>query len=371
MPDLDRSESASSRLHAAAPNPEPQPPQRDPFLRGAWYVLAEARSLKRGQMMARTFLGEPVLLARKTDGDVFALRDLCPHRGIPLRYGRFDGRTVQCGYHGWRFDGAGACVEIPSLRDVQQVDVGRIQCGAYACVERQGLIWAYFPDPAAAEDAPAPPPFPDIGDMAPKASVTLLYESDIDNVAFGIMDPAHIPFVHRAWWLRRSAATLHNKEKHFEPSGLGWRMITHPIRNVTPFHRMLGRNLRTEISISLPGFRIERIFGERHKILNVLAITPIDAHSTQMFQAIWWTMKGLDWTAPLVRAGGRRFLAQDGDIIIKQNEGLKHNPGQMLVADADAQMKWWLLLKDEWRDHRRQSRPFNNPVKARTLRFRS
>jgi phenylpropionate dioxygenase-like ring-hydroxylating dioxygenase large terminal subunit len=51
-------------------------------------------------MAARTLLGEPVLLARRLDGSMFALRDLCPHRGIPLRFGRFDGDTVQRGYHG-------------------------------------------------------------------------------------------------------------------------------------------------------------------------------------------------------------------------------------------------------------------------------
>lgn len=374
MQEFDRAASAPQPGEKRPPNPSPQPAQQDPFVRGAWYVAAASAALKPGQMLARTFLGEPVLLARRRSGGVFALRDLCPHRGIPLRYGRFDGETVQCGYHGWRFDGAGTCVEIPSLRDAQQVDVSRIRCGGYPCVERQGLIWVYFPDPSAPEDAADPPPvepFPDVDDASPKAAITLLYESDIDNVAFGIMDPAHIPFVHRAWWLRRSAATLRDKEKHFEPHGLGWRMITHPIRHVTPFHRLLGREVQTEISIRLPGFRIERIFGERHKIVNLLAITPIDAKRTQMFQAIWWTMKGLDWTAPLVRAAGRNFLAQDGDIIIKQNEGLKHHPGLMLVADADAQMKWWLLLKDEWRDHRRQNRPFANPIKPRTLRFRS
>lgn len=374
MEDIQSAASAGPPAGEPAPNPEPQPTQDDPFLRGTWYVAAASSALKPGRMMARTFLGEPILFARRRDGSVFAIKDLCPHRGIPLRFGRFDGETVQCGYHGWRFDGSGACVEIPSLRDVQQVNVSRIRCGGYPCVEKQGLIWIYFADPAIAGDADAPPPiepFPDVDDAAPKAVVRLLYESDIDNVAFGIMDPAHIPFVHRAWWLRRSEATLRDKEKTFEPHGLGWRMVTHRIRNLTPFHRMLGKDVQTEILIRLPGFRIERIFGERHNILNLLAITPIDAHRTQMFQALWWTMKGLDWTAPLVQVAGRNFLAQDGDIIIKQNEGLKHNPGQMLVADADAQMKWWLLLKDEWRDHRRQDRPFNNPLKPRTLRFRS
>ncbi|MEM1384754.1 MAG: aromatic ring-hydroxylating dioxygenase subunit alpha [Pseudomonadota bacterium] len=364
---------ASHRFLSGEENPVPQPHQDDPFIRGLWYVAMPSRELKPGKMVAKTLLGDPILFARRSDGSVFAIRDLCPHRGIPLRFGRFDGQTISCGYHGWRFDGAGRCVEIPSLVDQSQANVARISCGAYPCADRQGLIWIFMPDAAVPADAApdAPEPFPDFEDDAPKAAVTLLYESDYDNAAFGMMDPAHIAYVHSAWWLKRTEATLKIKEKAFEPADRGWRMAPHPIRNVTPFHRLLGRDVRTEIIIRLPGFRIERVFGERHQLLNLLAITPIDGKRTQMFQALWWSMPWLDFMAPLVRAGARRFLSQDGDIIVKQNVGLAYNPRQMLVADADAQMKWWLRLKHEWRAHRREGRPFANPVKAKTLRFRS
>jgi len=354
-------------------NPAPQPLQYDPFVRGAWYVAMPSAALRPGRTAARTILGEPVLFARRRDGTAFALRDICPHRGIPLRYGRFDGETVQCGYHGWRFDAAGQCVLIPSLLSDQKADVGRIRCGAHRIAERQGLIWIFAPDPAVPADADPPPPeaLPDIGERAPRAHCTLTYESDLDNAAFGMVDPAHIPFVHRAWWLQRGEATLRDKAKAFEPAPCGWRMAEHPVRNVTPFHRLLGRDVRTEITIRLPGLRIERIFGERHAILNLLAITPIDGGRTQMFQALWWTMPRHGWMGPAVSAAARRFLAQDGDIILKQNEGLRHNPRQMLVTDADAQMKWWLRLKEEWRAHRREGRALRHPVRARTLRFRS
>jgi phenylpropionate dioxygenase-like ring-hydroxylating dioxygenase large terminal subunit len=357
----------------AAENPAAQPSQEDPFVRGVWYVAMAGRTLRRGRMAGRTLLGEPILFARRTDGSVFAIRDLCPHRGIPLRFGRFDGETVQCGYHGWRFDGTGTCTAIPSLTERQKIDLSRIRCGAYPCVERQGLIWVFLADPAVPGDADPPPPdpLPDIGERAPRAAVTLDYETDLDNAAFGMMDPAHIAFVHSAWWMARGETTMREKAKAFEPAPMGWRMAEHPVRRVTPAHRLLGRAVRTEITLRLPGLRIERIFGERHAILNLLAITPIDRQRTQMFQALWWTMPGLGVLAPLVRLMGRRFLAQDGDIIVKQNEGLRHAPRQMLVADADAQMQWWLRLKREWRAHRHEGRDFRHPVRPRTLRFRS
>src|SRR5207302_4127096 len=86
------------------------------LLRGLWYVGVVGGELRRGRMLHKTLLGEPILIGRGHDGRVFALRDICPHRGIPLHYGRFDGESIACSYHGWRFDRAGTCVEIPSLR---------------------------------------------------------------------------------------------------------------------------------------------------------------------------------------------------------------------------------------------------------------
>src|SRR6188474_106088 len=88
-------------------------------LREAWYYAAPSRKLRPGRMLARTMLGEPVLLVRERDGSVFALRDICPHRGMPLSEGRFDGREIECCYHGWRFTADGHCTAIPSLVDGQ------------------------------------------------------------------------------------------------------------------------------------------------------------------------------------------------------------------------------------------------------------
>ncbi|MEM8596340.1 MAG: Rieske (2Fe-2S) protein, partial [Pseudomonadota bacterium] len=125
----------------ATGNPALEPATDEPWVTGQWYVALPSAALRPGRMLARILFGQPVLLARRRDGSVFALRDLCPHRGIPLSAGRFDGETVACGYHGWRFDGEGRCTLIPSLAEQSQVDTGRVRTGAWRVVERQGLIW--------------------------------------------------------------------------------------------------------------------------------------------------------------------------------------------------------------------------------------
>jgi len=139
------------------------------LLRGCWYVATTGSALKRGRMIAKTMLGEPVVVVRGEDGKVFALRNLCPHRGIPLSYGMVEGASVRCCYHGWRFDAKGACVEIPSLREGQQMDIGKIGCGAYPCVEQYGLVWVYF---AADGEKPKDGPMPDV-DIFPHIDKTM------------------------------------------------------------------------------------------------------------------------------------------------------------------------------------------------------
>jgi phenylpropionate dioxygenase-like ring-hydroxylating dioxygenase large terminal subunit len=71
---------------------------------GDWYPALRTSELRAGKTAKAMLLGVPVLVGRKNDGKLFAMRDLCPHRGIPLSAGWFDGETVTCKYHGWRFE---------------------------------------------------------------------------------------------------------------------------------------------------------------------------------------------------------------------------------------------------------------------------
>ena len=115
------------------------------LLRGLWYVALPGADLRPGRVVPKVLLGEPLVIGRRRDGRVFALRDACPHRGIPLHYGRFDGETIACCYHGWRFDTAGTCVEIPSLREGQEIDLARIRCEHYPLHRATGPGLDLFP----------------------------------------------------------------------------------------------------------------------------------------------------------------------------------------------------------------------------------
>jgi phenylpropionate dioxygenase-like ring-hydroxylating dioxygenase large terminal subunit len=337
-------------------------------LREAWYYAMPGHRLRPGRMLAKTMLGEPLLLGRDATGAVFALRDLCPHRGIPLSCGRFDGTELECCYHGWRFATDGRCTAIPSLVPGQEFDISRIRAATYAAREAQGNIWVYFGDDPA--DAPEIPIVPEIGAALPRMVETMRFPGSVDHAVVGLMDPAHGPFVHRAWWWR-SRRSIHEKAKEFAPSDWGFTMLRHAPSTNSRAYRILGGAPQTEIRFSLPGIRIEHVTVGRHSLCNLTAVTPIDADSTEVNHAIYWTMPWLTPLRPLLRPFVRSFLRQDRDIIAKQQVGLEHAPALLLINDADTQAKWYYRLKAEYARARSEGRAFVNPVKARTLRWRS
>src|SRR6202521_1037557 len=133
---------ASSALREALPNSDAG------FLSDFWYPALRSSEIKGKKLSTAMLLEVPLVLGRTSQGQAFAMRDACPNRGIPLSYGHFDGQTVECSYHGWRFDACTArCVEIPSLTNQDKLKVDRIFSGHYPCEERDGYVWVYMNAP--------------------------------------------------------------------------------------------------------------------------------------------------------------------------------------------------------------------------------
>ncbi len=345
------------------------------LLRGLWYVACPSAEIKPGKTVGKKLMNEPVLIGRDKAGKVFALRDICPHRGIPLRHGHFDGETVQCCYHGWKFDTSGACVDIPSTHEYQTIDYSRITCGAFPVREQQGLIWIYFSETGERpEDGrqPEPPRLPDFDDQTgPKLAIMLPFVCSVDHAALGLMDPTHAAFVHTSWWFKKNATKLRPKEKHFAPAELGWAMVRHKLPPQNIAYKVLGNDVTTEIRYQLPGLRIEHIKGDRHSVVGLTTITPIDEDKTEVRQMFWASMGWVAPLKPLLRHLMTVFLGQDRRVVIQQREGLEYNPKLMLINDADTQGRWWMQLKDEWKRSGAEAREFKNPVKEKVLRWMS
>ena len=120
-------------------------------LRNQWYCAAFGHELK-DKPLARSFLGEPVVIYRKADGAPAALEDRCCHRRAPLSKGKLLGDRLQCGYHGFTFDASGACVRIPGQDRVPP----SLGVRAYPLIERHGYLWIWMGERAKADPALIP-----------------------------------------------------------------------------------------------------------------------------------------------------------------------------------------------------------------------
>ncbi|MGE0408317.1 MAG: Rieske 2Fe-2S domain-containing protein [Amphiplicatus sp.] len=338
----------------------------DGLLSGLWYYAAPARDYPPGRMSRRIFFGEPIVLGRTKSGEAFALKDVCAHRAAPLSAGRIKGEEIECPYHGWRFRGDGACAAIPSLANTEEIDISKIRVRRYHLHEANGLLWIFC-----GEEAPSAPP--DIGlpaSFRPKVVVRQEAAGPYDEAVAGLVDPAHTPFVHRQWWWREGAGLM-TKEKHFEPTPLGFVMPPHPPSSNGRIYKILGGAPLTSIEFRLPGVRLEKIRTGNKTIFDIAVATPIDEGKSEITHMIFWDIAAFDPLQPIVARMMRSFLAQDIAVLSAQNENLKresHRP--LYVGDADEQAKWYFRLKRAWA-RRAETGGFVNPIEPARLRYRT
>src|SRR4051812_11299276 len=114
------------------------------FVRNSWYVAAWPDDVG-NKPLARTIIGEPVVLIRTSAG-VAAFEDRCPHRRMPLSQGSVIDDRLVCAYHGLTFDSLGNCVKVPGQASTQG-----IRLRSYPVVERWGFIWIWMGAPERAD----------------------------------------------------------------------------------------------------------------------------------------------------------------------------------------------------------------------------
>ena len=119
------------------------------LLRRYWHPVAAAAELTDEKpIRAVKILGEELVVYRDKTGRYGLVGEHCPHRLASLAFGRVDEEGIRCPYHGWKFDGAGKCLEQPAEPPEGKFKE-RIKHVAYPVEYLGGLIYAYLgPAPA-------------------------------------------------------------------------------------------------------------------------------------------------------------------------------------------------------------------------------
>ncbi len=120
-------------------------------LRHYWYPIAMTRELEEFPVKKTRLLGENWAVFKTPEGDYGIVAERCPHRGASMVYGIVEEGGLRCGYHGWKFDTEGTCVEILAEPDSSAEFRSRCSIRSGEAQELGGMVWVYVGEGPAPE----------------------------------------------------------------------------------------------------------------------------------------------------------------------------------------------------------------------------
>ena len=297
-----------------------------------WTIACLTREVSRQAPLAVVLDRRPIVVFRDATGRVAALEDRCAHRNAPLSLGRVRGATLECAYHGWRYDSAGRVVQVPALPE-PAASQRKHAIRSYPTFESQGFVWL-----ALDETAPATPPpeFAHVG--APgwtHFTMKTAFRAPLDACLENFLDVPHATYLHRYWFraptkreVRAKVRTLvDGAEAEFfeEPreKSLVWWLLS-----------PRGGSMRhTDRFIAPCTSRVDYAFdGGLHYVITS-SCSAIDTRLTQVYTAISFRYSVFGWLVRLFfEPLARRIIAQDVDMLNAQYANIDRFGGPAFAA---------------------------------------
>ncbi len=300
----------------------------------------------------------PLVLFRDAGKKACALLDRCAHRNVPLSLGRVarDG-SLECGYHGWRFDGAGRCVEVPGL--CRPLDSSR-KVPAFAVREQDGFVWVCPAMDAEPSYEPMRVPYradDRYGHVRREVEVEGTLHATVENA----LDVPHTAYLHRGLFRggkkNRIKARVRRHRDRVEteylgepkPPGLVAKILSpHGAGTVEHWDRFF-----------LPSVaQVEYRLGEDTHFIVTSFCTPVSDFQTRMFAVA-------SYRTPLPKAVVRaalepvamRIFRQDAEILRRQSDTIRLFGGEQLSSTEIDVMgpAIWRVLRDAERQERTDS----------------
>lgn len=301
----------------------------------AWYVICTSAELKAGaKPLARSLYGTPIAVWRSVSGTPSAMLDRCPHRGVPLTFGTVCGEHLQCGYHGWTFDGAGRCQRVPTL--IGESDKQGRQATVYPLREQQGFVWIWADTKTEPDCDPYTFPYADKpGYLTVRHQVRA--NGSVHAVAENALDVPHTAFLHGGLF-RKDTANPNRIKCVLErtdagvaceyigeprPEGLVAWLLAPSGGIVTHFDRFHMPCI-TEVEYAL---------GEDSHFVNAAALTPADDYDTILYAvAAIRTRIPSFLIKPVVLPFAMRIFAQDRVVLELQTASAQRFAGSRYAS---------------------------------------
>jgi phthalate 4,5-dioxygenase len=191
-----------------------------------------------GDPLRLMLLGEKLIAFRDSTGKIGVLDHRCPHRCASLFFGRNEEGGLRCVYHGWKFDVAGNCLNMPNLPPEQDFR-HKVKAKAYKVAERGGMVYIYMGERETA------PPLPMLEATLCPAEETDLFarlrECNWLQALEGDIDTSHFSFLHTGKLVADDIAADHpdrfqllNRAPHYHVRMTDWGTMYAAYRPAQP-----------------------------------------------------------------------------------------------------------------------------------------
>lgn len=310
-------------------------------LKDWWYAAATSKELGRNKPLARTILGERLVVWRSAGGAPVALSDRCLHRNAPLSEGDlFDG-CLGCPYHGWTYDQEGRLVGVPAQE--AGAPVPELAVRRWAVTERYGLVWVWMGDDAPHREPFAMPHWDEPG-WAAYYMVTD-FDNGVTQLVENFMDVPHTVFVHKGWFRTASRTRVGMTVEKTDHSVL----VTYeqPNDQIGFTSRLLnpkGEPMVHTDKFYLPNVtRVDYEFGRRGFVITSTC-TPEGPFRSRVYTLISYNLGRRLFNAlarPFLPWYTRRVIGQDVEIMAHQGKNLRHHATEAFHhAEADLHHQW-------------------------------
>jgi phenylpropionate dioxygenase-like ring-hydroxylating dioxygenase large terminal subunit len=261
--------------------------------------------------VAVRLLDQEIVLYRTAEG-ITAAADTCAHRGAPLSLGRVSHGLLTCPYHGYTYDGAGNCTQIPAHPDGPIPS--KLHLRVFRAAEKYGLVWVCL-DAVSRREIP---PFPEFG--APGFQVIhvppLHWNASAGRQVESFCDVAHFAFVHEGTFAVASPVVPRYEVK---TTGDGLHAdFTSNAGNVSTAEAAAD-TWRRIYDLHVPfTVRLQIHFPRQGRLVILNASSPISARQTRIFAVVARDF-GHDQPAEELVAFQQRVYAEDQVIVERQN----------------------------------------------------
>jgi len=112
------------------------------LLRRYWHPVGVSEQITSKPRRIKV-LGEELMLYRGASGQAVMMQLRCAHRSLALDYGRVEGDSIRCPYHGWLYDETGQCTAQPAEPEGSSFK-DKIKLRSYPVQEYSGLVFGYM-----------------------------------------------------------------------------------------------------------------------------------------------------------------------------------------------------------------------------------